>query len=222
MFTCLPMFMNLSFRLNFFPILTLKKNIMLTNEKQRNPFKWDILGSTYYWKIYLDKSHPNNSNNVEFLKGYSKQEKQNEGQDKIHLLKSKILNLYKNGYFKRIERIEIFQRLGEIINTKEDAKIIILYPKGHDINPRYMAHVMQNFNPFLLDFYNRIENNLSMDEIIKLKRKPISQDDYLNVKIQKIYSLQQLYSYGARLLVNGHPQGAVTKFINDYKELKKW
>lgn len=183
---------------------------------------WDKLYSTYYWKIYLDKNNPKNSYNVEFLQGYSKVEHQREAQDLVYLLKSKIINLYKNGYFNRIERIEIYQRLDNIINTKNDIKILILEPTQYDINPNYLDTVFKNYGLFLEDFYSRIKNSLPMDGLITPKRKPISDDDRLNVNIVKLKDLSALYSYAARLLIHGHPQGAVNSFIHKYKELKKW
>lgn len=195
---------------------------MTNNQKQQKPVKWDIFYSTYYWRIYLDKTHPLNSPNVEFLKGYSKQERQNEASDLHHLLKAKILNLHQNGYFDRMLRIEIWQRLGEIINTKTDAKFLILYPKNYDINPAYQDYTFKTFAPFLNDFYDRRNNEKSMEGIIKQKRKPMSLDDRLNISKVHLHSLQQLYSYAARLLVNGHPEGAVNSFIQKYRELKKW
>lgn len=188
----------------------------------KTPIQWDKLYSTYYWKIYLDKKNPKNSFNVEFLQGYSKVEHQRESQDTTHLLKSKILNLYKNDYFNRIERIEIYQRLDAIINTKNDIKIMILEPNKYDLNPNFLDKLFKNYGLFLEDFYNRIINGLPMDGIIREKRKAISEDDRLNINLVKLQNLSALYSYAARLLIHGHPQGAVNNFILKYKELKQW
>lgn len=195
---------------------------MNNTNKPKNPVKWDVSHSTYYWRIYLDRTNPHNSPNVEFLKGYSKQERQNEAADLIHLLKAKIMNLHNNGYFERMARIEIWQRTGEIIDTKKDAKFLILYPTHYDINPAYSDYTFKNFGPFLNEFYRRKKENLAMDGLIKTARKLISRDDLMDPQKVKIHSLQQLYSYAARLLVNGHPEGAVNGFINKYRQLKNW
>jgi hypothetical protein len=191
------------------------KNNFEPQSKQKQVITWDKINSSFYWKIYLDRSNPKNSPNVEFLQGYTKVEKQRESQDTCHMLKSKIFNLYKNGYFERIERIEIYQ-------TQENIKIIILRTDGYDINPNHLDTVFKNYGLFLEDLYNRRKLNLSMDGLIKAKRQAISEDDRLNVNKVKIYSLSALYSYAGRLLIHGHPEGAVNNFILKYKESKQW
>jgi hypothetical protein len=191
-------------------------------EPQKNGINWDKFYSTYYWKIYLDENHPKNSTSVEFLQGYSKVENQRESADSTHLLKTKIFNLYKNGYFERAKKIEIYQRLDEIINTKNDIKILILKPKEYQINPDYSDIIFKNFGLFLEDFYNRIIKAAPMDNIVTYKRKAVNNTDFLNVNTVKLNNLQQLYSYAARLSLNGHPSGEVTHFINKYKEKKQW
>lgn len=189
---------------------------------QKNSINWDKFYSTYYWKIYMDQNNAKNSNSVEFLQGYSKVENQRESADTTHLLKTKIFNLYKNGYFERSLKIEIFQRLDDIINTKNDIKILILKPNEYQINPDYSDLIFKNFGLFLEDFYNRIKKAAPMENLVTYKRKPINNTDFLNVNTVKLANLQQLYSYAARLSLNGHAAGEVTHFINKYKELKQW
>ena len=184
-----------------------------TSDKQ---IKWDFINSTFYWKIYLDHNNPANSKDVIALTGYTKQERQRESQDTVHMLKTKMYNLlYKQKYIERMERIEVYQ-------IKENIKILILRPDGYDINPNHLDTIFKNYGLFLEDFYNRYKNGLSMDGLITPKRKAISEDDRLNVNIIKLKDLSALYSYAARLLIHGHPEGAVNNFIHKYKELKQW
>lgn len=192
---------------------TQKNNQHLKTDK--NTINWDRLNSTFYWKIYLDKTHSKNSPNVESLTGYTKGEKQRESQDAVHMLKSKIFNLNKNGYFDRMERIEIYQ-------NEENIKILVLRPDGYDINPNHLQAIFKNYGTFLEDFYNRRKNKLSMDGLITPKRKAISDDDRLNIDKVKLYSLSALYTYAGRLLIHGHPEGAVNNFILKYKEKQQW
>lgn len=195
---------------------------MTTIKKEKKSVKWDISHSTYYWKIYLDKSNPVNSPVVDYLQGYSKQERQREANDIVHLLKSKILNLYKNGYFARIDRIEIFKRVGDIINQKEDIKLLKLYPNHYETNPNYQDYIDLYYSLFLIDFYTCKKNNLSVEGLIQVKRKVLNNDDRLNIYKISLRNLQELYSYSSRLLINGHANGEVENFIHKYKELKGW
>lgn len=194
-------------------------------KNQKNPSiipDWDKNYSTYYWEIFTDPFHKLNSPNVEKLTGYSKKEFQNEGQDINHLLKSKIFNLNKNGYFERMKKIVIYERSGEMINKRKDPDIIILYPTSYIISPENHDFVFKRFGSFLNEFYLRKKENKSMEGLMPKLRQRQSSDDFLNVQKQNFSSLSQLYTYSGRLLINGHTENEVLHFINKYKSIKGW
>lgn len=182
--------------------------------------KWDTFYATYYWNIYLDRNNPNNATDV--LTGYSKKVGEAEAADKDQLIKRKIVNLYLNGYFKRITKIDIFQRTESHIDKKRDPKILVIYPTHFDIPELNHATVLKKFGPFLVEFYDRIKNDRSMDGILPRMKRINSQDDYLNPEKFTFKTPGHLYAHAARLLNYGHPQGAVSHFINVVKSREKW
>ena len=182
--------------------------------------KWDTKSSTYFWNITLDENNPVNT--ISIMSGYSKVENQHENTDKETLLKRKIINLYINGYFKRSKRIDIFQNTGVFIDKKLDPCIITLYPTTFDIPKQNQELIFKKFGSFLIDFYDKINNNKSLDNILPTGRRIKSQDDFLNINSFNFKSPANLYAHASRLLINGHAEGAVNSFIQKYKELKQW
>lgn len=192
---------------------------MQPNYKQRRG-TWDTIYSTYFWKIHLDKDNPNNL--AESLSGYSKKIGENEAQDKEYLLKKKIVNLYTNGYFTKATHIQFFCKVGPLIDKSRDPKIITLYPTHYVIEQFNFEIVNKKWGRWLTDFYFRINNNKSLDDILPALRRPKSKDDYLDITKQHFTSEAQLYNYCAKLSLHGHPPGEVKHFIEKYRELRKW
>lgn len=183
--------------------------------------KWDTFYSTYWWNIYLDPEHPDNT--TERLTGYSKKEGESEAQDKDQLLKRKILNFYLNGYFKRIKYIEFFLRAENMIDKKRDPKILLIYPDHYDIPEMNHDVIFKKFGAFLHDFYDRVQHNKDMNAMLpKGNKKITSKDDFLNTEKQFFKSIAHLYAHAARLLRYGHAPGEVEAFIQRYKQLKSW
>jgi hypothetical protein len=196
---------------------------MLTTQKAtKNPQQWDVHYSTYYWEIYLDRMHKNNNPNVEKLTGYSKKEFQSEAQDINHLLKAKIINLHKNGYFDRINKIVIYMRSGAMINKRIDPDILILYPKHYDIMTANHEYIYKRFAAFLNEFYVRIAEYKSMEGILPKLKQRLTADHFLDVTKNHFTNISQLYSHAARLLLHGHSETVVNHFILKYKERKNW
>lgn len=197
-------------------------NNLKNPKKDKITPNWDIHYSTYYWEIYLDPLHKLNNPNVEKLTGYSKKEFQNEGQDIVHLLKSKIFNLNKNGYFERMKKIIIYSRHGEMIKKKTDPDILILFPNSFNIPNENHDYIFKRFGAFLHEFYLRKRDNKSMEGLIPKLRQRTSNDSFLDCTKQNFSSLSQLYTYCGRLLLHGHSEGEVNHFITKYKTLKNW
>lgn len=196
--------------------------MQFTTTQKKTP-KWDDRHSTYYWKIYLDKTHPRNSQSVEFLEGYSKKETQHENPDTEMLLKRKILNLFLNGYYDRINRIEYYLRADIVINKSTDPLIVTCYPKHYVINELNGEKIFKKFGVFLNEFYFRIVNKKSMDNLLPQKKSNIkTADDFLKVEKYNFSNIGQLYGHATRCIHFGHPTDAVESFIIKYKQLKNW
>lgn len=184
--------------------------------------KWDTTYATYYWKIFLDPKHSRNNPSVEHISGYSKVVLQSEALDIDNLLRRKIHNLLINGYFPRMKRIEFWQRKNFCINKSEDPKILILYPTHYDIPEDNHDVIFKKHGVWLKEFYDAYLNNRSTEHLFIKGKKPMSNDEFLNIHRFNFNGLPQLYSHAARLLTHGHPEGAVNDFIRKYKELKQW
>lgn len=182
--------------------------------------KWDTKSSTFYWSIQLDPSHPKNT--ISLLTGYSKVEGQAESSDKETMLKRKIINLYTNGYFARMRQINIFQNTGVFIDKSLDPCIIQLFPKHYNIDPANHQAVYKRYGAFLEDFYQRINANKSLDNILPQTRRIRSQDQFLDINAYSFKGPANLYSHAARLLLHGHAEGAVNHFIDSYKKKMQW
>lgn len=193
-----------------------------TPTENKKSFRWDKAQSTYYWKIILNQNNPNN--HVPDFTGYSKVYGQEEAQDKIYLLQSKIEMLRQKDYLNphRSERVEIYQRVDEIINTKTDPKILVLFPTHYDLPLQNREYMLKNFGYYLNEFYKLFLQNQSTQGLIRSRKKPRSKDDFLNPDLKHFRNLQQLYSYSVRLLDNGHPVGAVNHFITQVKTKNNW
>ena len=190
--------------------------------QNKKSHRWDKAQSTYYWKIYFNLNNPNN--HVADITGYCKVLGQDEAQDKIYLLQSKIEMLRQKDYLNhnRVTRIEVHQRVDEIINSKTDPVILILFPTHYDIPLQNREYVIKNFGSYLEQFYKLFLQNQSTQSLIRARKQPRSKDDFLNPDIKQFRNLQQLYSYSARLLDNGHPVGAVNHFITQVKTRNNW
>ena len=182
--------------------------------------KWDNFYSTYFWNINLDPSNP--INNTPVLTGYSKKVGENEAADKIQLLKRKIVNLYLNGYFKRIRSIDFYQRTATHIDKKRDPKILVIMPTTYEIPELNREVIFKHFGNFLIEFYDRIKNEQSMDGILPRMKKIRSQDEFLDPSRYQFKTEGHLYAHAARLLNHGHPTGAVNHFIKQVKIREKW
>jgi len=190
-----------------------------TREKKGS---WDVFESTYYWIIYFDITNP--ANTAESITGYSKKIGQREAIDKDYLLKKKIVNLQKNGYLipQRVNRIEIFIRIGAFIDKRTDPKILTLYPTHYVIPELNHSSIDKKWGAWLKSFYQRVINNLSLEDILPTYRRPNSTDDFLDVTKYNFLTQAHLYTHVAKLYKYGHPPGAIENFINKYKEIKRW
>jgi hypothetical protein len=191
--------------------------------KNKKTIPYDKMQSTYYWKILLNQN--NNDNHVEHLTGYSKKRGQDEAQDLVYLLQSKIIMFQQNNYLNknRVDRIEIFKRETEIINKKTDPCLIILFDKTFTIPvSNHQEYVLKTFGKFLNDFYKCVIENRNTADLIRSKKKPVSKDDFLNPDRVPFRNIQHLYSYSVRLLDNGHATGQVNHFINQVKSKYNW
>lgn len=181
---------------------------------------WDTHYATYYWNIFLK---PEYCNGATVLTGYSKKCEQNEAQDKIMLLRKKIVSLYTNGYLLKSERIEFFMRKDFVINKRIDPKILILQGSNYNFPEESHEYMFKNHGEFLKNFcYEITRAKPDLELLVPRSRKMANQDDFLNVQKCSFQNEGQLYSYASRLINYGHAPGAVNNFIHQYKSLKNW
>ena len=194
---------------------------METSKPHAAPFKkWDTIYSTFYWNIHLDIKHPMNSTPV--LTGYSKKEGDRENKDPDAMLKRKILNLLINGYFKRMERIDIFMRTEFAIDKKRDPKILVLYPTHYDIPELNHDVIFKKFGVFLKEFYDRLNASKSMDGLLPKMKSQMQHEDYLKPENFKFPTVAHLYQHAARCITNGHASGEVNHFVLRVKAMNNW
>ena len=143
----------------------------MQNNKETKYVPWDKIHSTYYWKINLKPEYQYNG--VTQLTGYSKKCNQNEAMDKTQMLKTKILMFHKTSYLKRINSIEIWRREGSYIDTKNDPKILILFPTSYNILEDNYEEIFKLFGLFLKDFYYRVNTGKSMEDLVPKQRKKV-------------------------------------------------
>ena len=192
----------------------------METEKEKKQIQWDKLFSTFYWKIYLTES-----NEAEIFNGYSKVLNQAEAQDKDYLLTSKIVMIHKYGYLNpsRVKKIEFFFRSGDMINQRNDLLLLELMPDRYNIpqGPN-QQWILKKFGVFLEQFFIAIRKGENPQTILKSRKKPVNNDDFLNIDRIEFRDLQHLYSYSVRLLNHNHPPGIVEQFIFKVKSKYNW
>lgn len=194
--------------------MTPQKN---TSANRPAPLQADKMISTFYWEMFLDKNHPQNS--VDKLTGYSKFQNHDEAKDKKQMLMRKIIMLHSQGYIERSTRIEVFQRTGDFINKTTDTQILILQKNDCTIHERVMKDFA--FVQFIQKFYQFRKEGKEVQTLLPKPNATFSKDEYLNIDLQfRIIGTSELKlaSYCSRLIRNGHPFGAVNNFYNCYKE----
>jgi len=186
--------------------------------------QWDTVHSSYFWIITLNPNyHGARPNTTDKLTGYSKRVGESENQDPDALLKRKIINLYTNSYLDRCTKIEIFTRVGFVINKATDPRLMTLYPTYYDIDELNHASVLKRFGVFLKAFYDeKTKVTPDFKKLLPGSRQMKSKDDFLNPDKYNFTNPAQLYGHASRLLTHGHAPGEVDHFIREYKTRKKW
>lgn len=197
---------------------------MSTRIKQKSAIKWDMMYSTFYWKIHLDPNYEwNGQRNFQpWLFGYSKVCFQSEAEDKDYLLRKKIFNLFTNSYFKKMLKIEIWMRVDPIVDKKRDPKILILYPKHFDIPEDNYDYTYKRHGNFLHEFYDCLNAGKSVEHLQPKANNSVNKDEWLNIHKWNFSDVKALWAHANRLIYNGHPEGAVKHFMSEYKSLKGW
>lgn len=194
-----------------------------TGTTERIATKWDKIFSTYYWIIYLDPAHPQNNPRIQYMRGYSKAEKQSEARDKDYLLKSKVINLAKHGYLDKCTHIEMKRRTGNTINESIDKVIFTLYKKDFKIPPEHLDK--SSFIRWLEDLYQAHRKDKNFDGLLSKPKTDFSQDDLFKIEKYKFATLRQLIAQCDRFINFGHPKGMVegfyTKYLDFHPELKE-
>ena len=190
---------------------------MATN-KQEQP--WDKLYSTYWWEIYLDGSHPQNSPKGHKFTGYSKKQGHDEAKDKEQLLMRRVLALASHGYIERSEKIIFHYRpqSNEFINKATDPVLFTLRPTKVERDPRMLNKKYDQINSFLDRLYKAIRTGERIDNILPKQKATFSKDDYFDVSKWFFKSREQLDNHCRKLSRHDHPFDAIMKFHADYVE----
>lgn len=176
----------------------------------------DRPNSTYWWKMNLDNSHPENK--VQYLIGYSKWQNQAEAINKIDCLIAKVEMLHRKGYVERSNSIEIYQRVGLLPSEATDLKILILYKKDFEINPRLVGNVDYRLKEFLKKIYilvnekKPVENLIPKKDISQLKTK----DSLYDLRRQVHKSIHACYEWCEKMIASGENRERVMSYYINY------
>lgn len=174
---------------------------------------------TYWWRIYLDPSHPVNKSGLNTMDGYSKFQNHDEAKDKDDVLMAKCEMLYKNGYLKRATHIEIFLRRAPMPSADEDILILTLYPTDYKLSHLYLKNINWRMQQFLHNFYNAIKGNRPVFGLRPLKnKKSANAVDEFDIAIYNFKTHAELYAKAEQFISLGRAPGQVQDFVRKYTE----
>lgn len=195
-------------------------------EFKKTGWGWDTKEASFYWNIFLDPNYispEGYKNKISLMTGYSKKIGQSENLDRTRLLEVKLMNLHSNGYFTKALRIDWYMRHANYINKATDPCILQTFAKSYTIPVQNHEFVFNKWGKFLENFYYRVNNNLSLEGLVKKDyKKQISKDWFIDPANFNFKDVGQLYKHAATLSTQGHPDGAISAFIVKYKTLKQW
>lgn len=180
----------------------------------------DKANCTYWWRIYLDRSHPQNNSNIETMDGYSKFQNHDEAKDKDDVLMAKCEMLYKNGYLKRATHIEIYLKRAPMPSVNEDILIITLFPDDYKLSPIYLKNIDSRMQKFLHNFYNAIKGNRPAMGLRPLKDKNKTVVDEFDISIYNFKTHSELYAKAEQFISLGRAPGRVQDFVRRYEETR--
>lgn len=172
--------------------------------------------ATYWWNIHFDQTQK-----VEFMRGYSKFIGQEERRNKLDLLITKVQMFSTHNYLNRITRIEIFKRVDKIIQMDKDQMILVLYPTSYEWKD-ILSEEANHCNKTIRDIYAIRAGNTSIKlPNLNFKRSEIKREDIIDPHKRNKYfkTLQDLTTECQRMLSSGYAQGQVVQFYQSCLEL---
>lgn len=191
----------------------------MENQNRKKKKIWDDQFSTFWWVFDLDRNHPQNSPKVNPMPGYSKKMNQSEALDKEYLLRKVIGMMIRHGYHSRSHQIDIYKRVGTIINKRSDLLLVTLFADNFLINEVLIGK--PGYGPlclYLKELYERIGSGQVPQPTGPPMNTAVSKEDRLN--IDKIYlaSSGDLEVYCLRLSHDGFPAAQIQRFKRQYLE----
>lgn len=195
-------------------------NINSTNQNiQSNPNKkffkgagqFDKHRSTFRWLIYLETG--------KVLDGYSCGKYSEEPQDKIFLLESVMLRLYRSGYWKASKCLYIEWYLQDIYGEKSNDELItVTTPTEYKFGTCEKYVHNERLQKFMRRFYESIKSGKVSDQ---LRDRPvrITEKDKFSVSHKRFNTSVELVNYCAELK-KFYPEGLVRDFY--YKYIAKY
>lgn len=180
----------------------------------------DKANCTYWWRIYLDRSHPDNKPTVETIDGYSKFQNNDEAKDKDDVLMAKCEMLYKNGYLNRATHIEIYLKKGAMPSVHEDLLILILQKNDYKLSPIFLKNTNWRMQKFLHNYYEAIKGGRPALGLRPLKDKQAAQVDEFDISIYNFKTHSELYAKAEQFISLGRAPERVLDFVRRYEETR--
>jgi hypothetical protein len=177
----------------------------------------DKVNCTYWWIINLDTKNP--ANRTDVMHGYSKFQKQAEAKDKNDILFAKLEMFYKNGYFKRIQSIDIYKRVAPFPSKQGDQLLITLFPDDYTIPISSIGDLDQEVQKYLQKFYGHMLRNMPVDGLRPLKDPTKnSKDNLFDIRNYTFKNFMDLDKFCQKLIANEHPKAQVFQFMRSYAQ----
>lgn len=189
---------------------------------QKPQITWDTAQSTFWWKMFCDASHGDNSPLGRTLYGFSKAQGHDERTDKEMLLMKKIQMIAVNGYVERCVKIEIYCKRGTVINKATDPLILTLQPKEYHFENVMLRAKYEEVRVYVAKLYYLLERGESIRYLLPKGKPEFSKDDWFKIENLFFTGWDHLDTYCIKLIKNGHPFERVTKFRDDYAAYKCW
>jgi hypothetical protein len=175
------------------------------NRFEVNKGKWDILGSTFFWKLYLE--------NGKVFKGYSKGLNIPEKANKNHLFITFVNRVWTKNYIKKCYKMEIYKN--DPVFSDHDLACV-LTKDDFDLQPYFFKN--KEIEEFLKKTYEGLRTGEMPDLTVKVQRNTGMIINKLD-ETMNFQTAEELKSYCVSKANDGFEKGEVLSFY--YKMIEK-